>query len=73
MLAENLCWLLVTAAIPLLTGFLLGKQVLTALLIGTTIAGICLVMLRTKNYEPHLSILIKFLLILSLSIAAPLL
>jgi len=70
---ESLLVLLVAAAIPLLTGFLLGKQVLTALLIGTTIAGILLVMLRTKNYEPHLSILIKFLLILSLSIAAPLL
>lgn len=70
---ESLLVLLAAAAIPLLTGFLLGKQVLTALLIGTTIAGILLVMLRTKNYEPHLSILIKFLLILSLSIAAPLL
>ncbi len=70
---ESLLVLLAAAAIPLLTGFLLGKQVLTALLIGTTIAGILLVIVRAKNYEPHLSILIKFLLILSLSIAAPLL
>ncbi|HBQ25740.1 MAG TPA: hypothetical protein DD791_05050 [Syntrophomonas sp.] len=70
---ESLLVLLAAAAIPLLTGFLLGKQVLAALIIGTSIAGILLVIVRAKNYEPHLSILIKFLLILSLSIAAPLL
>ena len=70
---ESLLVLLAATAIPLLTGFLLGKQVLVALLIGTSIAGISLVIVRAKNYEAHLSILLKFLLILSLSIAAPLL
>lgn len=70
---ESLLVLLAAVAIPLLTGFLLGKQALTALLIGTSIAGILLVVLRAKNYQPHLSILIKFLLILSLAMAAPLL
>lgn len=69
---ESLLVLLVAAAIPLLTGFLLGKQVLVALLIGISTAGILLVIVRAKNYEPHLSILIKFLLLLSLSMAAPL-
>jgi len=69
---ESLLVLLAAVAIPLLTGFLLGKQVLAALLIGTSIAGILLVVVRAKNYEPHLSVLIKFLLIISLSIAAPL-
>ncbi len=70
---ESLLVLLAAVAIPLLTGFLLGKQVLAALLIGSSGAGILLVVVRAENYEPDLSILIKFLLIVSLAIAAPLL
>lgn len=72
---ESLLVLVLAAAIPLLTGFLLGKQTLAALLVGTVVSGILLAILRVRDYSntANLNILIKFLLIISLAIAAPLL
>lgn len=70
---ESLLVLLLAAAIPLLTGFLLGKQVLAALLVGVVISGIILAILRVRNYSyiANLNLLIKFLLVISLTLAVP--
>lgn len=70
---ESLLVLLLATVIPLLTGLLLGKQVLAALLVGTVISGILLAILRVRDYSyiANLNLLIKFLLIISLTLAVP--
>ena len=70
---ESLLVLAMATAIPLLTGILLGKQALAALIIGAVVSGTLLAILRAGEYSyaASLNLLLKFLLIVSLALVVP--
>ena len=70
---ESLLVLVMATAIPLLMGLLLGKQALTALLIGALVSAALLATLRVRQYPgiANLNLLLKFLLIVSLALVIP--
>jgi K(+)-stimulated pyrophosphate-energized sodium pump len=66
---KSLLVVLVAAAIPLLTGYLLGKPALVAMLTGAGIAGILLIISKANMGSgiAYLNVVVKFMFVISLA------